>query len=139
MSRVTSQKRLERKYAEHLAAILRPIVHERFSDNQTAFAKHIGVSQSQVNAILKAGGGERSVGINVLIRLRAYLRVPLDEMLGLPKLTGDQPPAVPPVVFAKPEDLEQAMARALDRKFPDGPRHLPPAPPSALRRKPRPE
>jgi transcriptional regulator with XRE-family HTH domain len=116
-------KKLERRYAEHLAGILRPIVRERFDDNQTAFAKAAGVSQSQVSSIMKSGGGDRSVGISVLIRLREYLgNLTIDEMLGLPPLRHR---ATPPVVItaqAAPVaamDLEAAIQRALDRKFPD--------------------
>lgn len=130
LAAVTGQKKLDRKYAEHLAAILRPIVKDQFDGNQTAFAKHIGVSQSQMSSILKQGGGDRSVGINVLIRIRAYLgTMTLDEMLDLPPLLRR---AVPPL------DLEQAVERALDRRFPEkaksSPRLLPPpAPPKRKR------
>lgn len=123
---VLGQKKLDRRHADHLAAILRPIVRDQFGGNQTAFAKKVGVSQSQMNVILSSGG-DRSVGINVLIRIRDYLgTMTIDEMLGLPPLRGR-----PSEMTA----LELVVERALDRRFPkdlpaEPPAHrlLPPAP-----------
>lgn len=104
-----TNKKLDRKYAEHLAGLLRPIVRDRFGNSQTAFAKHVGVSQPQISAILRPGGGDRSAGISVLIRLRAYLNMSIDEMLGLPMLPARAVPV---------SELEAAVARALERRFP---------------------
>lgn len=115
---VSGNKKLDRKYAEHLAGLLRPIIEARFKGNQTAFAEHVGVSQSQISALLKVGGGDRSVGINVLIRLREYLQVSLDEMLGLPKLRKAAVAEVATVAVAASE-LEEAVTRALARRFPE--------------------
>ncbi len=120
---VSETKKLDRKYADHLAGVLRVILDERFDGNGTAFAEAVGVSQSQMSSILRKGGGDRSVGINVLIRLREYIgTMSLDEMLGLPKLRlQKEPPSPPPAV--QPSEMEallqQAVERALDRRFPE--------------------
>ncbi len=100
-------KKLDRRYIEHLAGILRPIVRDRFDNNATAFAKHVGVSQPQIAQILRTDGGERGAGIVVLMQLRKYLQMSLDDMLGLPPV---HPPAVPK------DELVAAVMEALDRR-----------------------
>lgn len=110
-------KKLDRKYIEHLAGILRPIVAKRFDGNGTSFAKHVGISQPQIAQLLRTDGGDRGVGIVVLIQLRKYLGLTLDEMLGLPPLPARAVPV---------DELEAAVARALERKFPQPAEPAPP-------------
>jgi len=82
-------KGLEERYARHLAAVLRPIVESRFGGNATAAARAMNVAQSHLAQILAAKG--RGAGVNVLIRLRAFTGLTLDELLGLPALRGATP------------------------------------------------
>lgn len=99
-------KKLDRRYLDHLAGILRPIVRDRFDNNGTAFAKHVGISQPQMAQLLRTDGGDRGVGIVVLMQLRKYLQMSIDDMLGLPPV---QPRAVPK------DELVAAVMEALDR------------------------
>lgn len=127
---VPRNKKLDRKYLDHLAGILRPIVRERFGGNGTAFAKHVEVSQPQIAQLLSPTGGA-GVGIVVLLQLRKYLQVSIDEMLGLPPLTARAVPV---------NEVEAAVERALDKRFPreDDAKPSPsavPDPPQAKRKK----
>lgn len=122
---VPRNKKLDRKYLDHLAGILRPIVKERFDGNGTAFAKHVDVSQPQIAQLLSAdsGGG---VGIVVLMQLRKYLGVSLDDMLGLPALPARAIPV---------NELEAAVERALAKRFPSDEPAPPPRLPLETKRK----
>lgn len=111
---MSATKKIDSKYAKHLVNLLEPIQRERFDDNQTAFARAVGVSQSQLSALMKRGGGERSVGINVLLRLRDYLDMSIDDLLGLPPLRSART-RVAPQPGATNEQLVAAVEAALVR------------------------
>jgi hypothetical protein len=64
--------------------------------SQARIAKDIGTVQPVLSEILAAKGG---VGVGALLVLRAWLKMPLDEMLGLPPL---------------PSQLSQAVVEAMD-------------------------
>lgn len=87
-------KALERRYAEKLAAVLKPIVERQFDNNQTRAAAAIGISQSHLSQILRSEGA----GIAVLIRVRSFIDMSIDDMLGLPSLksAATTPPPPPP-------------------------------------------
>lgn len=124
-------KKLDRRYIDHLAGILRPIVHDRFEGNQASFARHIGVSQPQISQLLRTDGGDRGVGIVVLMQLRKFLQMSIDDMLGLPPIA---PRAVPT------DELVAAVMQALDRRRDAADEGRPPprepAPPAMKRKKP---
>jgi hypothetical protein len=124
-------KKLDRRYLDHLAGILRPIVRDQFDDNATAFAKHVGISQPQIAQLLRTDSGDRGVGIVVLMQLRKFLQMSIDDMLGLPPVT---PKPVPK------EELVAAVMEALDRRR-DVPSFgaSPPTPPSAPAKRKKPE
>lgn len=88
MPQNTKTRKLDYKYVEHLAKILRPIRdNDVFRGNATLLARAIGISQSQLSQVFKArkGNGDRSIGIAALLAIRFYLRnITLDDMLGLP-------------------------------------------------------
>lgn len=111
-------KRLESGPAKALQVRLVALMKEHNFTSQNAFANWLGVSQPQLSVVMS---GERSVGINVLLRLRQRLNVPLDDLLGLPPLAG----AVAPNV------IRSAVLEALEMRYgKDGappPRQLPPA------------
>lgn len=88
MSRVAESddkgaKSLGEPYRSNLLRKLKEL--RRPDETQTAFAERAGMSQSQMSGIEL---GTRSVGINVLIRLREHLDVSIDELLGLPETEG---------------------------------------------------
>lgn len=110
LANVPRTKKLDRRYVDHVAGILRPIINERFDGNTTAFAKALGVSQPQVSQIVKVGGGDRGIGIVVLIAIREYLGdITLDELLGL------EPPGL-----VKLSLVEEIITRALTRRATKG-------------------
>lgn len=136
-------KRLEKRMVDHLAKLLWKVVNERFEGNATWFAEKAGVSQSAIAQILKPGGGDRGVGIVVLLALRDYLgNVTLDEMLGLPPPRLSTLPPAPPAPSIAPvaavsdaklqEAVEAALEAALERRL--GPVAVPPTPPNGSRR-----
>jgi transcriptional regulator with XRE-family HTH domain len=91
-------KALERRYAEHLASVLKPIV-ERDFENQTQAARAMGIAQSHLSQILMGEGA----GIAVLIRVRAFTGMSLDQLLGLPPLRVPVEPPPPPVAEGLPD------------------------------------
>jgi hypothetical protein len=100
-------KKLDRKYVDHVASLLRPILDERFGGNHTAMAKAMKVSQPQLSAVLKKHGGDRGAGIVFLLAVRDYLGDrTLDEILGL------EPPE-----FVRLSEMEAQIDRALDKRL----------------------
>lgn len=91
-------KALERRYAEHLARELKRILDERFGGNQTRASAAMGISQSHLSQILAGDGA----GIAVLIKVRAYTRVSLEDLLGLEPF---RPASAPPVNSTLPPEL----------------------------------
>lgn len=71
---------------EHLRSVLQPIVNERFEGNATAAAKAMRLSQPQVSQILLGAKSARSAGVSALVRIRAFLGMSVDDLLGLPPL-----------------------------------------------------
>ena len=103
---VANTKKLDRKYVDHVASILRPVLEEKFDGNHTAMAKALKVSQPQLSSVLKRGGGERGAGIVFLLAVREYLGdKTLDELLGL------DPPE-----FVRLSVVESHIDRMLDKR-----------------------
>lgn len=115
-------KAIPRENALHLARVLRPIVEERFSNNQTKAAKAWGIAQSHLSQILLAEG--RGAGIAVLIRIRNALDMSLDDMLGLPPVKSAPAPSHLDEIRAA---LRAELAE-MQRPTPTEPPLLPPAP-----------
>lgn len=128
LASVAKSKKLDRVYVDHVASLLRPILKERFGGNETAMAKDMGVSQPQLNAVLKKHGGERGAGIVFLLAVRAYLKdKTLDEILGL-----DPPEFVRRSEAVRLSEVEATIERLLDERLPpELPRTEPPLLPAA--------
>jgi hypothetical protein len=126
-------KKLDRKYLDHLAGILRPKVEKEFGGNGTAFANHVGISQPQMAQLLRTDGGDRGVGIVVLMQLRKHLHMSIDDMLGLPPIAPQPVPKgelVAAVIEALDQrDKEKRAAEEEERTAKE--RRPPPARPSA--------
>jgi transcriptional regulator with XRE-family HTH domain len=71
---------------EHLCGVLRPIVNERFGGNATQAAKAMRLTQPQLSQILLGKKSARSAGVSALVRIRAFVGMSLDDLLGLPPL-----------------------------------------------------
>lgn len=67
---------------KHLARVLQRYLDEHHGGNQTDFAREVGVPPGTINQLLSASG-TRGAGIVVLMRLRNYMRVSIDELIGL--------------------------------------------------------
>lgn len=110
-------KQLEKDHLDHLRAILRPIIQDDFGGNTSAFCRKVGIPQPQMSALLSGRTG-RGVGIVGLLALRRYLRMSIDEMLGL--TTGAPAAAESPEVTAErrklAEGLEEVRAELADMK-----------------------
>lgn len=119
---------------EHLARLLKRVRDTRFDGNATHMARALGIGQSQVSQILKGKRTDRSAGIPVLKRIRAFTGCTLDELIGLPPLKPliEESPPPPPVASA--EELAYAIIRDAEqrRSTPptEPPRLLPPKGPS---------
>jgi transcriptional regulator with XRE-family HTH domain len=119
--------------ARHLANLLRPVVEKRFGGNETHAAKAMGVHQSQFNQILKAEG--RGAGIAILMRIRKYMRMSIDELLGLEPVRAAAQPAATPALDAIREAVraELAAIRAEEARAPLEEEPDPPTPPPVAR------
>lgn len=92
LPRMGRSKALERRYAEHLASVLKPIVEKDFENNQTRASRAMGIAQSHLSQILMSEGA----GIAVLIRIRAFTGMSIDQLLGLPPFRATVEPPPPP-------------------------------------------
>lgn len=109
---------------DHLAGLLRPIVAGEFHGNATAFARAVGISQSQMSQVLKGSKGDRGVGVGSLVALRNYLQMEIHEMLNLPPLrSASSKPASAP-----PNELQAAVEAALVSLVSQGRLSPPPTP-----------
>jgi hypothetical protein len=82
---------------EFLRSVLQPIVDERFKGNHTKAAEEMGIPQPQLSQILMGKKSARSAGVQVLSRIRWYMRMSIDELIGLPPLSVTKaPPAADP-------------------------------------------
>ncbi len=115
-------KTVDRKYVDHVCELVRELVDRDFRDNpdepgnQTRAASRIGISQAQVSALYNKSPG-KGIGLPVLLALRAYTSISLDDLLGLPPmpaqlsleriqqsldvLKAQAAPATPPVVHPR--------------------------------------
>ena len=130
-------KKLDRKYLDHLAGILRPKIKDEFGGNATAFADHIDVSQPQISQLLRTDGGDRGVGIVVLMQLRKYLHMSIDDMLGLPPIqpranSADEIVSALMVAFDKREAAQKTAKDELKGPEPQAP----PSPPPPKKKRP---
>lgn len=82
-------KRVEARYVQHLARLVRELVDTEFDKNGTKAAKAIGISQGHVSQLARGIHGTRGPGLPALIALRAYMGKSIDELLGLPPLPQD--------------------------------------------------
>ncbi len=82
-------KSVDRRFVEHVAALVRHEVDTRYGGNQRDAARHLPISQTQISDYytLKPGKG---LGLPVLLALRSYFNRSLDELLGLDPLPSDQ-------------------------------------------------
>lgn len=119
---------------EHLCGVLRPIVNERFGGNATQAAKAMRLTQPQLSQILLGKKSARSAGVSVLVRIRAFVGMSLDDLLGLPPLRATLEPVAGDQFTARYKaalaELEQVIER--QRAVTTGP-PPPPPPPSAPR------
>lgn len=90
------------KQKEHLRTLLQPIVDERFDGNATQAAKAMRIPQPQLAQILHGEKSPRSAGVAVLVRIRAFTGITLDDLLGLPPLRH----SVLPLTGPAPADPE---------------------------------
>ncbi len=125
-------KSLCEPYRGNLARKLKGLRSER-AISQTAFAERVGISQPQLSAVERGTG---SVGINVLIRMRAILSVSLDDLLGLPELKTTRMPEDLKAIAAEvakilatstPESESPPERQGPDNAPEADPRRLPPA------------
>lgn len=104
--------KLDRKYLDHLAKLLRAEIARR-DVSDAKFARDIGIAQSQLSSVLRSDATGRGVGVVTLIAIRKALRVSLDDLLGLEPVAP-----VTTRVRVDPAALDDAIERALDRRFP---------------------
>lgn len=130
------EKGLTDAQKDHLCGVLRPVIDERFDGNATAAAKAMRIPQPQLSQILQGKRSARSAGIQVLVRIRAFMGMPIDDLLGLPALpwhaTSTAPPKGDPDLRAYVREIirEERLSER-PKKGPDT--H---APPSRPRRRP---
>lgn len=106
-------KGLSDEQKEHLRGVLQPIVDERFDGNATQAAKAMRLSQPQLSQILLGAKSARSAGVSTLVRIRAFVGMSLDDLLGLPPLRVASEPAEDFTARYKAalEKLEQIVER----------------------------
>lgn len=80
-----ASKRIQPEQLEAVQKALRSFV-ARFGGNQTEAAEALGVAQGTVSAVL---GGNRGVGIDLVVRLADRLQRSTDGVLGLRDETAD--------------------------------------------------
>lgn len=90
---VGEPKRIDPALTTHLASIVRRVVDEDFGGRQRQAEKGLGISQSHISQLLRGGAGDRGPGLAVLLRLREYTQLSIDELLGLPPLRPRSPPS----------------------------------------------
>jgi predicted XRE-type DNA-binding protein len=102
---MNSARRLDPKLVRSVCDRFRVHVHQTMNVEdrgwQKVAAKAIGVSQPQVSAMYRGETASvRGLSVVTLIKLRAWMHVSIDEMLGLPTLLrgeldrDDGPPSV---------------------------------------------
>jgi transcriptional regulator with XRE-family HTH domain len=113
---------------EHLCSVLRPIVNERFGGNATQAAKAMRLTQPQLSQILLGKKSARSAGVSALVRIRAFVGMSLDDLLGLPPLrpAAEAPDEYTARYKAALADLEQLIARGRDLTTPAPSSPVPP-------------
>ena len=140
----TRETGLTDEQKEHLRGILQPIVNERFGGNATRAAKAMRLTQPQVSQILLGKKSARSAGVSALVRIRAFVGMSLDDLLGLPPLrpTTEAPDDYTLRYKAALADLEQLIARGRNLTTGSPPSETPSLPdglePSPLRARRRP-
>jgi transcriptional regulator with XRE-family HTH domain len=108
-----ADKGLTSEQKEHLRGVLQPIVTERFGGNATQAAKAMRLSQPQLSQILLGAKSARSAGVSALVRIRAFVGMSLDDLLGLPPLrtATEAPDDYTTRYKAALVELEQMIAR----------------------------
>lgn len=136
MSQREPEKGLTDDEKEHLCLVLTRIRDTRFEGNATAMAKALDIGQSQVSQILKGRRTDRSAGIPVLKRIRAFTGLSIDQLIGLPPLKPilepePEPIRPPPNTPLSPaEELAYAViAQGEARRRSESPPRLLSAPP----------
>lgn len=94
-------KKVSRSSIEAVARVVRRVLVDDFGNSQTAMARRLGVSQSHISHVAK--GEERGPGLVLLLALRDWTGLSVDELMALP------PPRKPPDV----EDIEARVDAAL--------------------------
>lgn len=138
----TRETGLTDEQKEHLRGVLQPIVNERFGGNATQAAKAMRLTQPQVSQILLGAKSARSAGVSALVRIRAFVGMSIDDLLGLPSLRAatEAPDEYTARYKAALSELEQLIARgrdattASDPPLASPPRALGPSPSRARRR-----
>jgi transcriptional regulator with XRE-family HTH domain len=118
---------------EHLCGVLRPIVNERFDGNATRAAKAMRLTQPQLSQILLGKKSARSAGVSALVRIRAFVGMSLDDLLGLPPLrpATEAPDDYTTRYKAALSELEQLIARGREvMTAPPVASHAPPREPA---------
>lgn len=138
MGRDEPEKGLTDDEREHLATILRRVRDTRCEGNGTELARLIGVSQSQLSQILRGKKSQRSAGIPVLKRIRAFTGLTIDDLIGLRPLepvVPDSRPRPPSAAISQAERLayEVIAAAEAERRTPT----VPPPPEPDEDRRPR--
>lgn len=132
---------------EHLARILRRVVDERFDGNESAAARDMKIHQSQFNQIVRASG--QGAGVLNLLRIRRYMQMTLDELLGIdesdpvrqryvPSGAPAEDPSIAKIREAVRAELAAIRAEEAAMDEDDAPSTPPPAaePPRTPRRRP---
>lgn len=85
---VASRKRVEDRYLDHLAMVVRGILDRDFGGKQRGQAeKKLGITQSHISQLMRGSRATRGPGIDSLLQLRKYSGLSLDALLGLPPAT----------------------------------------------------
>lgn len=100
-------------------------VKERHKNNQSAAGRAIGMSQSQVSALMS---GERRPGLETLIKLRKVMGISIDAMLGFEKPPEMPVPVPDPELRREVAQLRADLLAAYEKSRSDPP--PPPAPAS---------
>lgn len=107
------EKGLTDAQKDHLRGVLQPIVTERFGGNATRAAKAMRLTQPQLSQILLGSKSARSAGVSSLVRIRAFVGMSIDDLLGLPPLrtATEAPDDFTARYRAALSDLEQMIER----------------------------
>lgn len=97
---VSRSKGIDPRYNEAVWDFVRRILREDFWDekrgepNQTRAAKAMRIAQPTLSTLYRR---ERGAGLDILIRIRDYAGVTLDDILGLPPAQGRRHRHDPPL------------------------------------------